>query len=122
MDGEDGSVAHAELTLDEPSFHWPRFGPRRFLNSPPVGGVHSQLWCEVLMSMLIPAGEGGRSGGLGRAGRSGLRISHLSAVDPKSPLVFCWSRAIVTSEMALTLTALADDTRRGAIEPWEEGR
>lgn len=48
MDGGDGSVGHAELTLDGAAVAlataWRDGG---FSTPHDLGGVHSQLWCEV---------------------------------------------------------------------------
>ncbi len=48
MDGDDGSVAHAELSLDGAvislSTVWREGG---FSTPHELGGVHSQVWCEV---------------------------------------------------------------------------
>jgi len=48
MDGDDGSVAHAELTLDGAVISlatvWRDGG---FSTPHELGGVHSQIWCEV---------------------------------------------------------------------------
>jgi len=48
MDGEDGSVGHAELALDGGAVAlatvWREGG---FSTPHDLGGVHSQLWCEV---------------------------------------------------------------------------
>ena len=48
MDGDDGSVAHAELALGEAVISlatvWREGG---FSTPHELGGVHSQVWCEV---------------------------------------------------------------------------
>ncbi|MGH8928540.1 MAG: VOC family protein [Acidimicrobiia bacterium] len=48
MDGEDGSIGHCEMSLDGATFSlstvWRDGG---FATPHELGGVHSQIWCEV---------------------------------------------------------------------------